>query len=424
MIGDERRRHGAPLDARRTGPLAGIAVLDLSAVVSGPLTGALLADQGAAVIKVERLDGDIQRHVGSQRNGLSGFFHVLNRGKRSIAVDLSTPDGRRITRRLAARADVVIQNFRPGVVGRLGLDYDSLAADNPGLVYLSISGFGQTGPRAGERAYDPIIQFYSGMAAVQGRIDPADPARPQQVNQLMLDKITAHMGCQAITAALLARERSSDGAGQHIELAMLDAGVAFLWADAAADLILEGGDVDARPPVGAAGNVTPFSDGWGVTMTLSDAEFGALCRALGAGHLAEDPRFATVEQRMRHRPQWREVYQQEIAPAASRLTLAEAQRLFNELDVPFARARALDELVDDPQVVHNGLFRQLDHPVAGRLRDVRPAPVFRGTPAAPGGPAPLPGQHTHEILEEAGLGDEIERLLAAGVIATHDVPST
>jgi crotonobetainyl-CoA:carnitine CoA-transferase CaiB-like acyl-CoA transferase len=401
----------------RGGPLSGIRVLDLSAVVSGPLTAALLADQGAAVIKVERLGGDIQRHVGSQRNGLSGFFHVLNRGKRSIAIDLSQSDGQQIVRRLGARTDVVIQNFRPGVMERLGLDHASLQAQNPGLIYLSISGFGQTGPRAGERAYDPIIQFYSGMAAVQGRLDPSQPERPQQVNQLMLDKITAYMGCQAVTAALLARERSEDRIGQHIELAMLDAGVAFLWADAAADLILEGGGVDARPPVGAAGNVTPFSDGWGVTMTLSDDEFGALCRALGAEHLPRDPRFATVEQRMRHRAEWRETYQREIAPAAARLSLAEAQALMSDLDVPFARARTLRELPDDPQIVHNGLFRRLEHPVAGPLRDVRPAPRFSDTPAAPGGPAPLAGEHTREILAEVGLEEEIDSLCERGVVA-------
>ncbi len=144
------------------GPLAGFSVLDLSAIVSGPLTAALLADQGASVIKVERLVGDIQRHVGSSRNGFSGFFHVINRGKRSIALDLGTDEGRGIVERLAKRADVVMQNFRPGVISRLGLGYETLSALNPKLVYLSISGFGQTGPRAGERAYDPIIQFYSG----------------------------------------------------------------------------------------------------------------------------------------------------------------------------------------------------------------------------------------------------------------------
>jgi len=215
------------------GPLAGFRVVDLSAVVSGPLTGALLADQGADVIKVERTGaGDIQRNVGSRRNGFSGFFHVLNRGKRSIAVDLGTPEGIELVQRLAADADVVIQNFRPGVVDRLGIGYDALAEVNAGLVYLSISGFGPSGPRAGDRAYDPIIQAFSGMTDVQGRIHREHPDRPEQVNMLLLDKLTAWTGCQAITAALLARSRS--GQGQHITLAMLDVAVSFAWSDVAA----------------------------------------------------------------------------------------------------------------------------------------------------------------------------------------------
>ena len=288
-----------------SGPLSGFNILDLSAVVSGPLTAALLADQGASVIKVERPAGDIQRHVGSRRNGLSGFFHVLNRGKRSIAVDLGTPDGRAIVERLAKDADVVIQNFRPGVAARLGIGYEALSKTNPRLVYLSISGFGQTGPRAGERAYDPIIQFYSGVAATQGRIHLDHPDQPEQVNQLILDKLTAYTGAQAITAALL--ERSRSGVGQLIELSMLDTAIAFLWADTASDLILEGPGVEARPPVGASGNVAEFKDGWGTTMTLSDDEFAGMCRAYGCHHVAVDPRFATLEARQRHRPQLLEI---------------------------------------------------------------------------------------------------------------------
>jgi crotonobetainyl-CoA:carnitine CoA-transferase CaiB-like acyl-CoA transferase len=404
-------------DVNRTvaGPLAGFSVLDLSAIVSGPLTAALLADQGASVIKVERLGGDIQRHVGSRRNGFSGFFHVINRGKRSIALDLGSFEGRTIVERLAQRTDVVIQNFRPGVVGRLGIGYPQLSALNPKVVYLSISGFGQTGPRAGERAYDPIIQFYAGVAATQGRIHLEHPDRPEQVNQLILDKLTAYTGFQAITAALL--ERSRSGLGQHIELSMLDTAIAFLWPDTAADLILEGDGVDARPPVGASGNVAEFADGWGTTMTLSDDEFHGLCRALSCGHVAEDPRFATLEARQRNRPALLEVLRGDMARAAKKLSLAEAGERFAAEDVPFARARRLTELHEDPQVTHNDVFRSVDHPVAGRLRQARPAPLFGRTPAAPGGPAPVAGQHTREILAEIGFGDRIDEWLSRGVIA-------
>lgn len=399
------------------GPLAGFSVLDLSAIVSGPLTAALLADQGASVIKVERLVGDIQRHVGSRRNGFSGFFHVINRGKRSIALDLGTTEGRTIVERLAERADVVIQNFRPGVVGRLGLGYEQLSKLNPKLVYLSISGFGQTGPRAGERAYDPIIQFYSGIAATQGRIHLEHPDQPEQVNQLILDKLTAYTGCQAITAALL--ERSKSGVGQHIELSMLDTAIAFLWPDTAADLILQGDDgVEARPPVGASGNVAQFKDGWGTTMTLSDDEFHGMCRAYGCDHIARDPRFATLEARQRNRPGLLEVMRTDIAPAAKKLTLAEAAKRFAAEDVPFARARRLTELHEDPQIAHNQVFSTLEHPTAGTLRQARPAPRFGRTPAAPGAAAPVSGQHTREILAELGLAQHTDDWIARKIVAT------
>lgn len=398
------------------GPLDGFRVIDLSAVVSGPLTGALLADQGADVIKVERTgDGDIQRHVGSRRNGYSGFFHVLNRGKRSIAADLGTPEGADIVRRLARDADVVIQNFRPGVVDRLGIGYADLSADNPGLVYLSISGFGQTGPRARERAYDPIIQCYGGIADVQGRIHPEHPDRPEQVNMLLLDKLTAATGCQAITAALLARSKS--GRGQLIELSMLDTAIAFGWSDTASDRILLGDGVDQRPPVGASGTVQQYADGWGATMTLTQDEFAGLCRAYGLAHIAEDPRFASLDARLQHRDALREVMATEVAAVAATLPVEDIGRRMAAEQVPFARVRRLAELHEDPQVQHNRLFREIDHPVAGRLRDARPAPLFSATPAEAGAPAPTVGQHTREILTLAGLGDRIEDYFNRGIVS-------
>lgn len=398
------------------GPLAGFRVVDLSAVVSGPLTGALLADQGADVIKVERTgNGDIQRHVGSHRNGFSGFFHVLNRGKRSIAVDLHSNEGVQVVRRLAAGADVVIQNFRPGVVDRLGIGYDALSADNLGLVYLSISGFGQTGPRAGDRAYDPIIQSASGMTDVQGRIHRDHPDQPEQVNMLLLDKLTAWTGCQAITAALLSRSRT--GQGQHIELSMLDTAVAFAWSDTAADLILQGDGIDQRPPVGASGVVRRFRDGWGATMTLSQAEFEGLCRAFGLHDIADDPRFASLDARMKHRAELDAAMNSQAEDAAATMTIAEAERTMREHDVPFARVNRLAELPDNEQIRHNRMFRELDHPTAGPLRDARPAPRFSATPATPGGPAPTVGQHTREILEQIGLGGQADAYYQQGIVS-------
>jgi len=402
------------------GPLEGFKVVDLSAVVSGPLTGALLADQGAQVIKVERtVSGDIQRNVGSKRNGFSGMFHVLNRGKRSIALNLTTLEGQDIVRRLARDADVVLQNFRPGVVKRLGIDYETLSADNPGLVYLSISGFGQTGPRAGDRAYDPIIQAYSGITEVQGSIHREHADRPEQVNMLLLDKLTAWTGCQAVTAALLARSRT--GRGQLVELSMLDTAIAFIWSDVAADLILQpdpGADpIDSRPPVRASGTMQSYRDGHGFTMTLTQHEFEGLCRAYGLDHIAEDPRFASLPARMQNGAALREIITTEVAEVALELTVAEAEERLLRHEVPFARARSLSELPDDEQVRHNQMFRDLLHPVAGPLRDARPAPRFGGTPAAPGAPAPTVGQHTREILNEIGMGPAAEGLLQRGIVS-------
>lgn len=398
------------------GPLAGFRVLDLSAVVSGPLTGALLADQGADVVKVERTgEGDIQRHVGSKRNGYSGFFHVLNRGKRSVAVNLGTAEGVDIVRRLARDADVVIQNFRPGVVDRLGIGYADLSEGNPGLVYLSISGFGQTGPRAGERAYDPIIQCYSGLADVQGRIHPEHPQKPEQVNMLLMDKLTAATGCQAVTAALLARSKS--GQGQHIELSMLDTAIAFSWSDVAADLILQGGGVEERPPIGASGTVLRFADGWGATMTLSQGEFEGMCRAYGLEHIAEDPRFSSLAARGQHRQALREILAAEVSRVTETLSVEEAGRRLAAEQVPFARVRRLAELHEDAQVRHNQVFREIEHPVAGRLREARPAPRFSATPAAPGGPAPTVGEHTREVLGEIGLSERLDDYFRRGIVS-------
>lgn len=398
------------------GPLTGFRVIDLSAVVSGPFTGALLADQGADVIKVERVvTGDIQRHVGSARNGFSGFFHVINRGKRSIAADIGTPEGRRIVEALAKNTDVVIQNFRPGVVDRLGIGYDALSKINPGIVYLSISGFGQTGPRAGDRAYDPIIQAYSGIGAIQGRIHREHPDKPEQVNMLLLDKLTAWTGFQAITAALLARTRS--GKGQLIELSMLDTALQFIWADTTADIILQGDGVDQRPPVGASGTVHQFKDGWGVTMTLSQDEFAGMCRAFGMAEVAADPRFATLQERTRNRLALQEILAERAAPAAARMTVIEAADAMQREDVPFTRFRTLTELEDDPQIRNNHNLRRRTHTAAGELIEARPAPLFSGTPLEITGDAPTVGQHTREILAELDLAGHFDEWLAKGIIS-------
>ncbi len=395
------------------GPLEGIKVVDLSAVVSGPLTGALLADQGARVIKVERPGGDIQRNVGSARNGFSGSFHMLNRGKRSISLDLKKPEAAQVVRTITRDADVIIQNFRPGVVNRLGVDYDSLAGDNPGLVYLSISGFGQTGPLSDKRAYDAIIQNYAGIAYSQGMNNGTSPAI---VTQLIMDKMTGYMGFQAITAALLSRSRT--GRGQHVELSMLDVALAFTWPDMGADEILLGNGIDHRAPIGSAqGTQVTLRDGYAMLMVLSDHEFNGLCKAFGFEELAADNRFNSLQKRQQNRPQYLTEVTDRLAEACRELTLADLEKRLAPYDVPWAPSRPLGELPLDEQAAHNGTFYEREHPVAGRMREVRPAPVFSGTPTEPADFAPTVGQHTREVLVEYGLESKVDAYLAGGVVS-------
>ena len=341
-----------------SGPLAGVKVLDLAAVVSGPLTATLLSDQGAEVIKVERIgSGDIQRHVGSKRNGTPGFFHMLNRGKLSIALDMARPEAIEIIRKLAAKSDVVVQNFRPGVVDRLGIGFKNLSACNSKLIYLSISGFGQSGPQSHKRAYDPIIQTYSGMAAVQG-LKRGDG--PEQVNQLIMDKLTAYTGSQAICAALYSRSQS--GKGQHIELSMLDTAIAFMWPDAGADNILQGEGIEHSPPIGGSGQLMRFADGWGTMMLLTDSEFRGMCHAFEKPELAADDRFSTLAKRISNRQVLGKIMHTQVEEVALTISLEDAEERFARHEVPFARLRHLHELPDDPQVKHNKMFSLLDHP--------------------------------------------------------------
>ena len=393
------------------GPLHGFRIVDCSAVISGPLTATLLADQGASVIKVEPPGaGDVLRHVGSRRGGMSGMFHVINRGKRAITLDLRRDEGRDVLLQLVDRADVFIQNFRPGVTDRMGIGSEALCERRPELVYVSISGFGSEGPYAQKRVYDNIIQAYSGMAHVQ-----QEAGDPRLLRQLVCDKLTALTASQAVTAALLARERGSGG--QHVELSMLDAAVAFLWPDAAANHTLLGEGVDVQPTIGSSYGLVPASDGFTTGSVLSDAEFQALCVALELDEAAADPRFATVADRMKNIQAVGRLFQEEIAGRASQRTREEMDAALTAHDVPWGVVRTLDELHEDPQVVANGTLRVREHPLAGRLREPRPPARFGSTVAEPAAPAPAAGQHTDEILREAGLGDRIEELRAAGVVS-------
>jgi crotonobetainyl-CoA:carnitine CoA-transferase CaiB-like acyl-CoA transferase len=395
-----------------TGPLDGIRVVDLSSVLSGPVAAGVLADQGADVVKVEPPGvTDVTLKVGASRNGMTAMYHLANRGKRGVVLDLHAAEGRAVFVRLVARADVVIQNFRPGVAERLGVAYDDLCTDNPTLVYLSITGFGPTGPLSGLKVYDNMIQAVSGFASVQS----SPSGEPTCVRNLICDKITAWMGAQAVTAALLARHRT--GTGSHVQISMLDAAVSFLWTDAATSYTLLGEGVRDAPTAGGA-ELTRHLDGWSTAVPATDDEFRGFCHAYGHPEVAEDPRFATQAGRLGN-SEYRRVYREVLQAAAAKLTVQEAITRLEAAGVAAVAVVDLGAVPHHPQVLANHTFVEKDDPVAGRLRQPRPAARFGAGPApnVRPGPAPTPGQHTDEVLGELGYGpEEIAGLRESGAL--------
>ena len=273
------------------GPLSGVRVLDLTGVVSGPFATMFLADQGADVLKIEPTNGDITRRSRAaidKAGEFSALFISSNRGKRSLAVDMKTPTGREVLTKLVARSDVLVQNFRPGTMERLGLGAESLRKSHPRLIYVSISGVGETGPYAKKRVYDPIVQALSGFCDIQ-----AQPVtnRPQMIRTIVADKTTAVYTAQAIAAALYAREKT--GQGQHIQVAMLDAMVSYLWPEGMMQYTVVGREQAAGDPNDRPDLVFKTQDGYITCGTISDSEWQGFCRATRDPELSQDARFAT-----------------------------------------------------------------------------------------------------------------------------------
>jgi crotonobetainyl-CoA:carnitine CoA-transferase CaiB-like acyl-CoA transferase len=392
------------------GPLAGIRVIDLSSMVSGPLATAILGDQGAEVIKIEPPgEGDRIRHIGCARGGLSAIFTTLNRNKRSVVLNLSDDRGRALLLRLVSRADVFVQNFRPGVAERMGLGEAALRRVAPDLVYVSISGFGESGPYAERRVYDIVIQALSGMAALQ-----ADPATgsPELVRNIVCDKVTAVHAAQAICAALLARERGAGG--QHVRLAMLDASIAFLWPDGMQAYTYLGPGATAPAPLHGILRAFPTADGFATLLAISDAEFAGLARALGRPELLSDARFAGVPARMQHSDALAGI----LREATRNLPTADLCARLEAEGVPCAPIHSPEEVHADPQVVANELLVETDHPHCGRVRTPRSPARFDATPCDVQGHAPLLGEHTDAVLTELGVtAHELTELRSAAAVA-------
>lgn len=384
------------------GAMEGVRVLDLTTMVAGPVAAMMLADQGADVIKVESPSGDLMRHFAFGRGGVSASFLSCNRNKRSIAIDLKDAEGLQIVRKLAATADVLMHNFRPGAADRIGLGEAAMRAIRADLIYVSISGFGETGPYANQRAYDPVIQALSGLAEIQR---DRDTGRPRMIRTIIADYTTALTAAQAITAALFARQRT--GIGQHVRVAMLDAMVAYLWPEAMPSLTFVGEERD--PSDGELGPdlIYATQDRYITAGALSDDEWAGMCRALGREDLIDDPRFKTARDRAINAVARREI-------TAAELEKWNANEILPRLlanDVPSAPVLSRFELLSDPQVRENGIFEEFDDSTSGKIRQPRPAARFNRTPSAIRTSAPILGAHNDEILKQAGYSaDDIERL--------------
>src|SRR6516225_10046519 len=376
------------------GPLDGYRVVDLTSNVAGPLGTMILGDQGADVIKVEAPDGgDATRSGGNRRAGFTASFLNNNRNKRSVVLDLKTKAGRRALLRLAAGADVFVQNFRPGVADRLGVGEEPVRAVAPKIVYVSISGFGEIGPYAEKPAYDPVIQGFSGLATVQAG---SDEARPRLLRTILPDKLTAITASQAITAALLACERS--GEGQHVRLSMLEAVVAFLWSSDMGGQTFVGDEPAQQEAATAFDLIYETADGYMTVAALTDRQWAGLARVAERPEWLEDERFKTSALRQKNIEARLRLTQEALLtrPAAEwleRLTAA---------GVPCAPVLTRNELICHPHVREMEIVVETDHPAAGRLRQARPAARFSRTPPQIRRGAPRLGEHTHEILAELG----------------------
>jgi crotonobetainyl-CoA:carnitine CoA-transferase CaiB-like acyl-CoA transferase len=375
------------------GPLAGIRIVDLSQVVSGPMAAGWLADQGANVVKVEPPHGDPIRGLGPAKGDLSSAYVAINRGKRQICLDLKDPAAKRSLARLIERADVLVENFRPGVMDKLGFGWEAARAMNPRLVYCSITGYGRDGPYASLRAYDPMIQATAGIAATQ-LVD----GEPQLIHTLVVDKVTALTAAQAITAALFARERT--GEGQHVEVAMLDAAVAFNWPEGMFNHGFADDPPPAQPPYGRYSRLWPTKDGRRVVIgSFQDHEFSALCDALGRPDLKVDERFNTGRARAKNIREWGPV----LAAAVAALTADEFMAGCVAHGAGGAVVSTLDEVLTHPQVQHNGTVVEVDHGTLGRIRTARPPARFSGTPTGTLRPAGHRGEHDAAVAAELGL---------------------
>jgi crotonobetainyl-CoA:carnitine CoA-transferase CaiB-like acyl-CoA transferase len=381
-------------------------------MVAGPLAGSVLADLGAEVIKVETPDGgDRMRYMGHRVDDIGAFWANVNRGKRSLVLDLRQAEALQVFRDLIARTDVFIQNFRPGVVDRLGIDEASLRAVRPDLVYVSVSGFGETGPYIDQKSYDYVIQALSGMASLQ-RDSGGEPAL---IRNVVIDKVTAMAAVQSVLAAVVARLRGQGG--QHIRISMIDVALAFFWPDGMMQhTLLDTERVTPGPHMADNYLVRRTVDGHLALMATSNSQFPGLCAALGTETWLTDPRFVTLEAREANAAVLNELITAEVA----KHTAADLVARLHAHDVPCAAVNPLERVHLDPQVQHNDTLVVHERPWLGTVREPRPPARYSATPTSLGRHAPRLDEHTDEVLAELGRSrEQIADLRTRGVVGAR-----
>ena len=383
---------GSQGSQRSPAALVGVRVLDTTQVMAGPFCAMQLCDMGADVIKVEPPGGDSSRRMAGATGDDSPSFNAVNRGKRGIVLDLKTPEGQDVFRRLARRSDIVIENYRPGVMRRFGLDYEALSAEHPGLIYASISGYGQTGPYAHKGGFDLVAQGFTGLMSITG-----EAGRPPAKIGVPLTDLGA--GLFALTAILAALyDRTRTGQGQYVETSLAEAGIALsVWESAE---YFSGRGVPQ--PLGSAHRmIAPYqaircADGYITVAAANQRLFERLCDRLGHPEWPRVPQYADDTVRVRHREALVQLIES-VTTGASRRHWID---LFEANDIPCGPINSYDEMFADPQVLARGMVNEIDHPTLGRMRTLGSPMKMSRTPPQTARRAPLLGEHTAEVLRE------------------------
>ena len=396
------------------GPLKGIRVIDITSMITGPLCAQTLGDLGADVIKIEPTHGEIARWMSPpQKADLTGFYTQLNRNKRSLSVDLKNPEGIALIKKLVAGADIVVENFRGGVPDRLGIGYDDLKPLNDRLIYVSITGFGPTGPYADKPAYDPIAQGLVGGCFIQGM---PFGGRPQLIQSAIVDKTTAMTAAGVATAALYARDcPGGTGRGQRVDVPMIDSWAANSLQDMMpVDSFIPNDMADPEPL--AVLRTFATTDGYVVGMALQDNHFQGLCEALECTELLERDGMRSVGERVANFGPWLDA----IEEVMKRFSSEDLLSRLKAHGVPFGPVKTVREFAEDPQAINNRTIFDAEHPEAGTMRYIRYPGHLSETPASLHRHPPRLGEHSTEVLKEAGYSEqEIEELLANKVVGTY-----